>query len=390
MIDTFLPILHIGAAKGDWSDVAKEYSKDIGDRLKPEPEVIALAHKLTASLETNLEKIRVLARHIQKEITYQGLEFGRRARRPNPASQVISSHYGDCKDQALLLHLLLAAVDIKSHLALVSTEHDIIPGLPTLDQFNHMIVHVPELPCGFIDTTGINNPAGYLPPDLYATQALVLDPQEPRLVGFPETAGTPKNEVRIDRQVTFDDAGAARVTETVNVTGYYGGELRNYLSGKPEEQRLAVIQSILQENTRAQLDGLKVSGMDDVGGILSLTLEYRVPTGSESRQIPTAFEESILGVTYDKSRHHPFQYFHGMKFESRTRLLGAPPLDASRLADFKGQTDSSYLKWQLYTDAPDTIVFKATRPTGRFKASEYAASYGAARTALDALKAPLR
>jgi transglutaminase-like putative cysteine protease len=62
---------------------------------------------------------------------------------PNPAKDIIANRYGDCKDHALLAHLLFRACNIESRLVLVSTDDPVEPDLPSTGQFDHMIVHLP-------------------------------------------------------------------------------------------------------------------------------------------------------------------------------------------------------------------------------------------------------
>ena len=106
--------------------------------------------------------------------------------------------------------------------------------------------------------------------------------------------------------------------------------------------------------------------------------------------MPAIFEESILGVTYGKTRHHPFQLFHEMKIESTTTVHGAGPLAADALAGFKQKGSSPFLKWEVAPSSRDTVTFTAVRPRGRFPASEHGAWCESSEAALNALKTPLR
>lgn len=388
-IDTFLPVLHLGEAKGDWNQVGKDFLKDIEDRLKPEENITKLAHQLTDDLKSNAEKIQKLARHIQKEITYQGLEFGRRARRPNAASAVLSCHYGDCKDQSLLLHQLLAAIGIRSQLALVSSEHDVIDDLPTLDQFNHMIVHVPELKAKFIDTTGTYNPAGFLPPDLITQRAFVLDPEKPAIISFPERSTFPTDKISIQRDVTFDAKGAASVLENVSLGGTAGSGFRTSLAAVPQEQRLAQYQRFLRDGDTSQLVDLVIENLEETGEPLRLKLRYKTPASLGERRLPALTEATFLGMSFTPSRHLPFQIYQDLELESQTTFHAPEPLAKDSLAAYKDSRNTPFLKWSIESGQGDSLSFKGKKISGTHGASDYNAWYEGSQEVLRSLTKPL-
>ena len=167
--------------KGDWAELGRDYLKQIDTLLKPDAKVKSLAAELVGTLKTDEEKIRALTAHVQKNVTYQAIEFGRRAHIPKPAERVLTSRYGDCKDQALLLYQLCKAAGIPAQLALINSNNNLEPALPSLDQFNHMIVRLPGQKAAFVDSTNPALPACKLPPELFQRQALVLYPDKPRL-----------------------------------------------------------------------------------------------------------------------------------------------------------------------------------------------------------------
>jgi tetratricopeptide (TPR) repeat protein len=385
-VETFLPVLSLADSKADWASISKKYAGDLEECLKPEASVTARASQITDSCKTRKEKIQALARFVQKEITYQGLEFGKRARQPNSASRVLACHYGDCKDQALLLHQMLKAVDIPSDLALVSTDYELVEDLPSLDQFNHMIVHVPELPCRFIDTTGPYNPVGEFPPLYASKKALVLAPDKARIISFPEMSLFPPDEVKIDRTVDFEKSGSTAVNENLSVKGYYASSLRAYFSGQTQEQKLASYQAIMRTKASLQMDELEIRGMEDVGGPLFFTYRYTLPASAGAKRLPTLMEEVILGATYGKSRHHPFTQFHDQVLESSTKLN---PSVVMKNQDFNRSGHDEFLQWEMKSGDHE-VTFKSTRLHGVHPPSDYNAFYESAQKAISVLETPLK
>src|SRR5439155_22130028 len=132
------------------------------------------------------DKIAALLRHVQQDYVYRAVEFGRRARVPQPVAAVLHNHFGDCKDHALLLHQLLGAAGIQSHLALVRANDVLITEMPSLDQFDHVIVFVPptqtEPRARIVDCTDKGSGLGNGNPYSRTHEALLLAPAKPRLI----------------------------------------------------------------------------------------------------------------------------------------------------------------------------------------------------------------
>ena len=140
---SFMPVLWIGECEASWETVGREYLASIEDRQVLDDATRRLAAELTRDCPTNRDKLAKLADYVQHALTYQAIAFGRRAQIPNAAAKTIELKYGDCKDHSLLLQQLLAAVGIPSHLAIVNSAGEITPELPSLDQFDHMVLYVP-------------------------------------------------------------------------------------------------------------------------------------------------------------------------------------------------------------------------------------------------------
>lgn len=96
-------------------------------------------------------------RFVQDEIRYLGFEIGENTHVPYSPTTVFNQRYGDCKDKALLLMVLLRMNDIPSSICLVNTDYGMILNtkLPSQLEFDHAIVAIDQ-PGGkykFIDPT---------------------------------------------------------------------------------------------------------------------------------------------------------------------------------------------------------------------------------------------
>jgi hypothetical protein len=104
----------------------------------------ALRAKLGALRALPSPEARLLGalRFVQDDVRYLGLEMGTASHRPHPPDQVLEQRFGDCKDKALLLTLLLRGLDIDAEVALVATDwRERVAELPPSPWlFDHAIV----------------------------------------------------------------------------------------------------------------------------------------------------------------------------------------------------------------------------------------------------------
>jgi hypothetical protein len=125
---------------GSWQDVASWWWALSKDRMKGDGEVAKVAAELTRGLATPREKLSALHAFTAGKVRYLNVGFGIGRMQPRPATEILSSRYGDCKDKHVLLAALAASVGIDVRPVLVHTEvshlHDEAPGP---QQFNHMI-----------------------------------------------------------------------------------------------------------------------------------------------------------------------------------------------------------------------------------------------------------
>lgn len=391
------PYLCLGGDEGSWKTIGLEYLGDLKDRLAVEPAVAKLARQLTRDCPDDASKIAVLARHVQKGIAYKAIEFGTRARLPNTASETMRLNYGDCKDTSLLLHQLLTAAGITSHLALVQNDWRLVEELPTLDQFNHMVVHVPSLGENrFIDPTDKTLDLGKFPADgLWHARLLVLDPKNPRLVSPPAAADPAACGIEILRTVSPGE-GKWRVNESLTLTGYYASRMRSAFIGQNPVDQQRRLQSILSAQGNARVESFVFHGLEDPRATTRLEMVYTVQApmpvigGSRHAALPALWEKDYLSTPFVKDRKSDFRVVYPMRFLSETKLVVPPGLDEATMRALAANGKSDLAEWTL-TAGPSgdnqgerNIRFRFDGAAGRFPAARYAEyheTWEAARTA---------
>lgn len=349
-IDSFLPYVAIADAELDWDVITQEYLEEIADRLVLDEEVASLSATLVKGLNTNEEKTLAIYNYIQTEFTYKALSFGPRAKIPNTAPQIIENKYGDCKDLALLSNRLLEAAGISSQLALVHTRDEILKDLPSLDQFDHMILYLPEFKGGrFIDCTN-RHASLYLaaPIGLEDRDILVLDDESFQIIN----SGSRKiseNTIHSKRVIRVEGNDLS-VVEALELSGVPAAYFRFYLSSLQGEELVPSFQSLITSVTgsRAQIQDVSHSSNSDSNAPLSVNFHYILPESVRSvngvwtiSEMPYIWERYYLHVPFIKQRETPFSIDYPFRMSSNVslQLPDSTSIQESELAKVSFEND---------------------------------------------------
>jgi transglutaminase-like putative cysteine protease len=378
----FLPMLWISDASAKWPNLASNYLASISDRLQEDPDVKNLAQQLTANLTNVNEKIAMLTSYVQTNLTYKAIEFGRRARIPNKPADIMHNHYGDCKDHSLLLQQMLTAAGVPSQLALVNHLGPIQKDLPSLDQFDHMIVYVPGAGGGrFLDCTSKGaDMAGAVPVGLAGQEALVLDPVDPRFVIIPHY---PTNASRISVEQNFHlvDQTDITVEESLNLEGVHAAYMRGYLLQVPEADRRTMLQNAMGMGD-ADLTDFKIESLNNTGKPLLLRFSYSLKhqfhrSDNQLRGILRAgFARSYLTASPVDDRLTPFEITVPLSIKFREIINVPAGFDAMPPDSLDLQLDPRFATGQGSGRAEGgqlILDLKCKLLPGKFDATDYAA-----------------
>ena len=328
-IDSYIPHIAIGNDEDDWEALVQEYLEEIEEHLTQYDEVKELAASLVEGLESDDEKTRAIYNYIQTEFTYKALLFGPRAKIPNQAPQIIENKYGDCKDLSLLTNRLLDAVGISSRLALVHTGQYLIEELPSLDQFDHMILYLPDYEGGrFVDCTSRHASLSLVAPiGLGDREMLVIDPEKPRIIKSGQHQ-VGANVINSDKTIKVVDRDLS-VVETLELKGVPATYFRYYLGSLTSEDLLSSFQSLITSTTGsdAQIQDVSHSLNPDSNNPLTVTLHYLIPGSVRSgsgelkiSEMPHIWERYYLNVPFVKDRVTPFTIEYPFRMSSTVSL----------------------------------------------------------------------
>ncbi|MBK5260340.1 MAG: DUF3857 and transglutaminase domain-containing protein [Thermoanaerobaculia bacterium] len=127
-----------------WQEVA-QWSAPM---FRPDQESIAAIRKFADEIRAKhadpAARTTAAIRFVQDEIRYLGIEIGENSHRPRQPSQTLAQRWGDCKEKAFVLSLLLRELGVTAEPALVSTRlrQMLDRRLPSPFAFDHVIVRV--------------------------------------------------------------------------------------------------------------------------------------------------------------------------------------------------------------------------------------------------------
>jgi hypothetical protein len=204
-----------------WAEVA-----EWADALyKADAKSVAAVREIAARIEREQKsqdgRITAAIRFVQNDIRYLGIEMGRNSHEPHQPATTLAQRFGDCKDKAFLLCMLLHELGVDAHPAMVNTKwrHRLDDYLPSPFVFDHVIAQVAANGRTYwIDGT-ISEQGGHLatietPND---ERALVIDP---RTTALARIATSEKGGILIEQ--TYDAADETKPA-TMSVTATYHG-----------------------------------------------------------------------------------------------------------------------------------------------------------------------
>jgi hypothetical protein len=310
---------------------------------------------------------------------------------------------------------LLSAIGQPSFLAVVNSSNPLVTALPSLAQFDHMVVCVPRTAAGqsplaerwtIIDTTLKNFPATFgVPPQLAGRQLLVLDPQNPRLIRA--AANDPQSSlIRCDQQVSYMPDGAGpgslRVEEQLDLAPLAAAWLREWLRDLPDSERKAAFRKLLDEEQNFELQALEIKYLKELEKNLTVRLTYSVPEAfhviageSSSRllgSLPHHWAKLLVATTRAPERTTPFELSLPAQFVGKTTFRLAPGQKLIPPVTLRDEGRAACARWRrtdvVTADALErTLIWSQT--AGAFAKTEYEPYFREAQRALRSYSQPV-
>ena len=221
------PALFLSTLEG-WDDLANWYAERIRESSVVDDAVREVAKEWAGETEDEDEIIYNLAFRVANDIRYVSLEFGVGGLQPQPVSSVLENRFGDCKDKANFLRVLLKEHGIKSCVSLISTEHAgrVEKRCADYSYFNHAILWI-EKSNGetlFCDPTVKYGSAGMLYPAIANRPALVID-QDSSTCRWVQTPQASAGTLDYQLDMKLSQTGELSGWFTLKAVGYYAAAL---------------------------------------------------------------------------------------------------------------------------------------------------------------------
>lgn len=158
-------------AMADW------YWNLVKEQLVTSPQMIAKVTELIDGVENRREQVAHIYEYVVRNTRYVGLEFGIHGFKPYRTTECFDRKFGDCKDTASLLKVMLEIANIDTHLVLIRTRDlgKMHNRYPSLAIYNHAIVYVPEFDLYLDGTAGFSGSQEMPDMDQGSTALHILD-----------------------------------------------------------------------------------------------------------------------------------------------------------------------------------------------------------------------
>jgi len=296
------PYLHVSTYRS-WEEVGAWYWRLIEEQLVPDDNIRrAAAAALKAAGPSELEKLRALHALVVGGTRYVGLEFGIHGFKPYKVSQVLSRRFGDCKDKAALLVVLLREAGIDAEMVLLRTRRGgrLSPLPASLAIFDHAIVFVPRLNL-YLDGTAEFSGMDELPGQDQGVMVLRVGPRGSHLDQTPVLPAARNRAVR-RWDVALSADGNADVREKLTLTGQAAPEWREHYQTKGERSD-RYGKALSARNPGARLLSVDMPGIEDRNRPVTVLAHANIPglaerTADKTLRLTLGTHEVDLARTY--------------------------------------------------------------------------------------------
>ncbi len=277
--------LHVSTFS-DWNAVGRWYWSLVKDQLIVDAKIRAAVREVIAGLPKDADersRVRALYKHVITSTRYVGLEFGIHGFKPYRTTDVYDRRFGDCKDKASLLKVMLAEAGITSHLVLVRTrDQGTVGEAPaSLAAFNHAITYVPSLDLYLDGTAEFSGPEELPTGDQGATVLIIKDGAGAELRQIPRSK--PSENLQTVRQiVTLTPGGGATVQHDLTVKGAGAAGWRSILQSS-DNRRERLTNAWGAQFPGLIVDEIKAPQLGDVLQPVRLTSRWEVPSWAQAQ-----------------------------------------------------------------------------------------------------------
>ena len=317
-----------------WQEIGQWKHKLRADCWKCTPEISATVKQITGSLKTSLEKARALTYWVRRQIRYISISSTGRGYTPRLPALVHASRYGDCKDQAQLLAVMLkeAGIDVSLVTLGLLDDGQVLQTVPSPWGTHALLLLQIDGKEHWIDTTATRAGWNFLPRPDRDRVVYVTKDSEIRLMRTPPL--TPEdNKIEQTTHLHIGPDGTSRSRREMTFHGRAALSRRDeWIETPPGERRRLMTAELLDANNRSRLLELKINeaNLVDLDQPVKAAVDFTIArhfTGDSAREgsiTDSNVWSRILAYNLDTDRRLPLHL--GTPFESIHRYRIELPL----------------------------------------------------------------
>lgn len=314
--ETFVPRMAFTSIPS-WDALHNWYRDLLSDRTTADETIVEKTVELTAHASTAEERIRALAYFVAQECRYVAIQLGQGAFQPHTASEVLRNRYGDCKDKVTLLLAMLRVLGVDAYPALLqpAPEPDVDREFPSLAQFSHMILAVPNADGSYtwFDPSNPFVPFGELSPRNEGRTAFLITSAGPVWVTTPSSS-LEENLYEWEVELELQSNGGIKGRERLTATGTHATDIRaTYQNLSERAVREMLTKSLLSTYPGADLEEYSFSSLFDLETPVTLDVAFSAGSfGWESGRfrfipVPDAQLDSYITLSVAENRQQPLE-----------------------------------------------------------------------------------
>lgn len=284
-LDLVVPSLEISTFR-DWQAFSVWYWNLIKKQHVADDAIRQKVRQLTEGRSDEWEKIRAIYGFVTNEIRYVAWEFGVHGYLPYSATQIFHRRFGDCKDKALLLNVMLGELGIQGRPVLIYAEDQRnrteLP-FPLVERFNHCISQVTRADGSvlYLDATATFHGANQVPAMDQGAPVLVVDERGGTIQHTP--LGQPGDNAQEDVvEIAVDARGPARLVRRVTVTGPRSVDFR-YRYSLPEKREQVLERDLAAEWGEVELNQAEFANLGRLEQAVMLACTAKVKSLAQER-----------------------------------------------------------------------------------------------------------
>lgn len=373
--------LHV-STYADWDAVGRWYWGLVKEQLTVDAKIrggVAAALATLPATASEAAKVAAIYEHVITTTRYVGLEFGIHGYKPYRTTDVYDRRFGDCKDKASLLKVMLAEAGIESNLVLVRTrDQGPIGRAPaSLAAFNHAIVYVPSLDRYLDGTAEFSGPEELPYGDQGATVLIIGDGAGAELRTIPVSTAA-ANRTLTEQRIELAADGSAKILQHQEIGGAQASRWRQSLqSEKRRREQLVAVWG--QTYPGVEVHELALPGIESVLQPVRVEASLSVPKlaqkqGGRLRLPVLGFRGSIVrSLAPQAKREHDLLMISPALEENRIELRLPPGYRFAELPP-AGAREGKHGRFSLEIDAREdsaTIHYRLEYSASRIPAAEY-------------------